>query len=74
MSGVANNVELYGGPFDGTRVDVLLSTKGPWTDLQMAHPTRTLPLGVFDEHACWYRLWHHQPERALYQPIRKDPT
>lgn len=68
MSDVANNVELFGGPFDGTHVDVLLSNQGPWTDLQMSHPAQLTPLGVLNEHTCWYRLWHHTPTRAHYQP------
>lgn len=70
MSRVANDVELFGGPFDGTRVDVLYTDQGPFTDLQMLHPAQDTYLGVLAEHTCWYRLWHHTPTRATHLPER----
>lgn len=73
MSRVANDVELIGGPFDGTLIDVLYTDQGPFTDLRMLHPDQNTCLGVLVEHTCWYRLWHHNPTRAHYQPERPTP-
>lgn len=70
MSTAIQDVELFGGPFDGTRIDVLISDQGPFTDLRMLHPEQHTSLGVLAEHTCWYRLWHHTPTRAHYQPER----
>lgn len=65
--------ELLGGPFDGARVNALVSNEGPYTDVQMTHPATTTPAGVLAEHTCWYRIWHHNPTQAVHQP-RKDPV
>lgn len=65
--------ELLGGPFDGARVNMLVSNEGPYTDVRMIHPATTTPAGALAEHTCWYRIWHHDPSRAVYH-LRKDAS